>query len=301
MLLLLAEAQARAVAFIAAHARPLEQARYAHAFQDGSQEAVFEALATYQNPDGGFGKALEPDLRLPDSSVIATTVALQILRELDAPAGHALVQGAMDYLRQTYDAAVRSWPIVPPHVDDAPHAPWWTYRDDPCLSNPRPEIAGYFVQYAPGDLPEGLLDAVVAHMESLSDDAFRGSHDDLLCYIRLMETPGLPDDITRRLLRKGRRMVASLVPRKPAAWAGYVLHPLKVVRTPDSPFMGELGDAVSLNLDALIERQGDDGAWSPNWTWGDLYPETWPVAAQEWKGHLTLEALKTLRAHGRLA
>ncbi len=43
----------RARDFIHGQARPLERARFAHEFEAGPREAVLEALAPYQNPDGG--------------------------------------------------------------------------------------------------------------------------------------------------------------------------------------------------------------------------------------------------------
>ena len=95
------EAFARARAFIREHARPLERATFAYEFEDGSVDAIFEALASFQNTDGGFGNAMEPDFRLPDSSVLATTVGLQVLREYNAGSDHFLVQGAMRYLMST--------------------------------------------------------------------------------------------------------------------------------------------------------------------------------------------------------
>ena len=104
----------QARAYIYAHARPLEQALYAYHFEGGTVEAVFDQLASYQNADGGFGHALEPDLRTAASSTIATTVGLQILRELRAPSDHALVQDAMQYLVTTYDQEQQRWPIIPP-------------------------------------------------------------------------------------------------------------------------------------------------------------------------------------------
>ncbi len=51
-----------------------------------------EALASFANPDGGFGGSLEPDLRAPDSSALATSQALRMLRELGQPADHPLVE-----------------------------------------------------------------------------------------------------------------------------------------------------------------------------------------------------------------
>ena len=47
------------------------------------------------------------------------------------------------------------------------------------------------------------------------------------------------------------------------------------------------------HLDLLVAAQADDGGWGVNW-------EAWaPVTVPEWRGHVTVERLKLLRAHGR--
>jgi len=301
------EAQARAKAFIERYARPLEQRIFAYEFERGPKDAIFEALAAFQNPDGGFGNALEPDLRLPDSSVLATTVGLQVLREFDAPADHPLVRGALRYLLQTYDPAAEVWPITPPNTDDAPHAPWWTYGEkvtgiwNGSLVNPRVEIIGYLYDYAPPGLPawvrERLTTAAVAYLDEHPDKV---QMFDLLCYNRLIKTRALPEDTRATLIAKLTPLVDKLVVKDPAEWVNYNLMPLELVDAPDSPFAGVLDDVVAQNLDFEVARQGDDGAWHPKWLWYGLYPDTWPTAEREWAGVITLRTLKTLRNFGRL-
>jgi hypothetical protein len=43
--------------------------------------SVVDALRGYRNPDGGFGHALEPDLRCPGSQPAPTLYALEMLGE----------------------------------------------------------------------------------------------------------------------------------------------------------------------------------------------------------------------------
>ncbi len=301
--------QAQARAFIFAQGRPLEQALYRLHFEDGStgtaRAAVFEALAAFQNADGGFGRGLEPDIRLADSSVICTTVGLQYLRGLGAGADHPMVRGAIRFLLATYDAGHMSWLPVPPNVDDAPHAPWWDYRPDPVARwhNPRPEIAGYFVQYAelvPAELRESLVAQVVADLEAMPDRDWADSHDDLLCYVRLAESPGLAAGYQRRIEAKLRPAVRLSCSNDPADWQGYILMPLKLVNRPDALFAEDFMPGVQSQLDREIAAQGDDGAWMPGWSWFGHYDEAWPEAEREWKGRLTLDMLLALRAFGRL-
>ena len=83
---------ASAKTFLERHGWPLDQASFAAAFEAGNTSKVLTELRRYQNRDGGFGHGLEPDVRLTDSSVIATTIALQTLAEHDADAGHPMVR-----------------------------------------------------------------------------------------------------------------------------------------------------------------------------------------------------------------
>ena len=53
--------------FIWNNARLLERQLFTYLFHGGSSQAVIAALKAYQNPDGAFGNALEPDNRCPGS------------------------------------------------------------------------------------------------------------------------------------------------------------------------------------------------------------------------------------------
>ena len=190
-------------------------------------------------------------------------------------------------------------------MDDAPHAPWWAYDDDlpqrwhGFLANPRAEIVGYLYEYAelvPPELLAELGEAVTAHLEANPQPDMHG----LLCYVRLVETDALPHALRDRMLPLLSTAIDTTVARDAAAWSEYGLQPLTVVSSPDSPFASLLADAIPANLDYLVEQQGDDGAWSPNWSWFGLYDEAWLAAERAWKGVLTVKALRQLRAFGRL-
>ena len=301
------QAHGEARNFITANARSLERAIYAYAFEDGSAEAVFAALATYQNEDGGFGHGLEPDLQLADSSVIATTVAFQHLRAMGAPADHPLVRGGIRYLMATYDPDIEAWPIIPPNVDDAPHAPWWGYDDDLAerwggfLVNPRAEIVGYLHDY-PSLVPEAMRDeltrAVVDYAAQRPDDI---GMFDVLCYVRLVRTQPLPATVRNRLMALLTPAVEVLVVQDPSRWDEYVLTPIEIVDGPEAPFADVLADAVAANLDFEIAHQAESGAWEPTWTWGGMHPEAWARAKRAWSGILTVRTLRILRRFDRLA
>ena len=50
---------------------------------------------------------------------------------------------------------------------------------------------------------------------------------------------------------------------------------------------------IDAHLDHLAGAQGDDGGWTFNW------PSWSPAAESDWRGFLTVDALRVLRANGR--
>jgi hypothetical protein len=72
---------ARAVEFLWRHARVLERRVFACRFLGEDPRQVVDAVRAYRNADGGFGQALEPDLRGCESQPVHVDFALSTLRE----------------------------------------------------------------------------------------------------------------------------------------------------------------------------------------------------------------------------
>ena len=293
----------RAKNFIMDQGRVLDQRRFEFHFEDGSADAVLAALTPYQNEDGGFAHSLEPDIRTPVSSAIVTTVGFQILREVQAPTNHVLVRKGIQYFIATYRASQQIWHIVPPEVDATPHAPWWNYEKSAetfgqFLVNPRAEIVGYLHEFSDGvptKLLKTLTAAVLEHLYSLPDEM---EMHDSLCLVRLAETEAMPN--RNKVWAKLAQAAAYGVARNAEQLTGYILKPLWLVPSPELPLAAGLTDEVEMNLDFEIEQQGEDGSWSPNFSWGDQYPEAWRTAKREWQSRFTVETLKTLKDFGRI-
>ena len=86
-----------AAGFLWRTGRLIDRHRFAHQFLGGDRAPVLAALAAYQNPDGGFGNALEPDLRGPVSQPETAEVAFWVLDEVDAM-DHPMVAAACGWL-----------------------------------------------------------------------------------------------------------------------------------------------------------------------------------------------------------
>ena len=300
------EAFARAETYIMAHARKVDKARYEFVFRGGHRQEVTLALARYQNEDGGFGHGLEPDVRADASSAIATATGLAILREVGAGESEVVVQRAVAYLLRTFDHAHYVWPIVPPEVEQAPHAPWWSHADSAqnfghFLANPRAALVGHLYHYqalVPPDFLTPLAEATIAHLQALPDEM---EMHDLLCYVDLASADHVPDGLRRRVIDKLLCAVPVTVVTDPARWGGYGLMPLDVAPSPDSPFGQALpSPAIQANLDLLIDSQLADGSWPLTWSWAQIDPSAWTRAELGWKGYLAVNKLRSLAAYGRL-
>ena len=73
----------RAAEFMWRNARLLDRAMFAREFLGGPPGAVITALMAYRNTDGGFGNALEPDVRAPGSMPLHCEQALYVLPEAE--------------------------------------------------------------------------------------------------------------------------------------------------------------------------------------------------------------------------
>jgi len=279
-----------AAAFIAANARVIDRRRFQRLFGDDDAEPVRDAVAAYRNDDGGFGHALEPDCRAPGSQSLAVEMALRIMDEAGAW-DENLVRGACDWL-----AAVAppegGVAFVEPTLAGWPHAPWWVAEE----GHPASVIATALIAgtlHARG-FSHPWLDRATELTWTLIDGlADPGPYDMRAVFSFLRHVP----DRERAREVFGRvgplildRKLVTLDPETP----GEVHFPLDFAPEPDS--LGrELFDEATIkaNLDHLAQAQLDDGGWTFNWlAWS-------PAAEREWRGFLTVDALRILRANGR--
>lgn len=290
--------------YIETTARPLERVRFHQEFDGSSSESVVKALREYQNNDGGFGRALEPDLRTQESSALCTTIALQMLRSARVKLGKEIVSGIIRYLLKTLNQQEWSWRPIPKSAEQSPHAPWWNQANrenafDGFSLNPTAELLGYLYDYreqVPGDILSQLSEKVTNRLSGLEKIEMH----DLLCCLRLFQTEYLPGDLWTLIARKLPSLIDSTVSKVPEQWKGYGLRPLQVVDSPESPFMTGLEGPVAANIDYEISSRNEDGSWTPTWTWGGAYPDAWLLAWREWTSVITLEKLLLLRKFRRI-
>lgn len=280
-----------AARFIHSSARLLERHRFAHLFLGADAGPVLQALRAYRNPDGGFGHALEPDVRDPASQPIPTQSGLEILAEAGAR-DDAMVAPAAGFLAgiARADGGV---PFALPSALDHPHAPHVSAPD-----------ASSVIQTA----------ANAAALYRLGSDHPWLDRASEFCFAQIARLEPAPDPGTGYSIRfsvwfldavpDGERAEAALDSLAGLQTSGMFGEPGATgdIQTPldVSPWPGSRSrrlfdpGLIDRHLDALAAGQEDDGGWSFGW------PAWNAAAAHEWRGIVTVHALKVLRANGRL-
>ena len=282
---------ARAENFIWENARHLERAIFATHFHGAPGDRILAILRTYQNEDGGFGHALEPDLRAPDSQPLYVEFALRTLYTCKLR-DHGMVSRACDFLSKHADLA-RGIPLRFPSSRDYPRAAHW---QSPGSEGPSMDHLIGMVGLAnwQGVQHPWLQEAVESLTPLIARTSFSDSHAILTAFTLLeslgeqADTSGLFDKLTQELLQ------ANYFCLEPPV-SGYTLTPLDFAPTPDSYCRRIFTSAqISAHLDDLVSRQEPDGGWPIAWT------PPGQMAVWEWRSQWTLNALHTLRAYGRL-
>jgi hypothetical protein len=268
---------------------------FAYHFEDGSVASVLDELAKYQNADGGFGNAMEPDFRLKASSPMATSVGLQYCTELRIESDHPIIENAIKYLVSTYDYEDDYWPATSLDVNDEPHAPWWHVGEiappeESAWPNPSAEILGYLHRHSshvPDDLMKQLNRRALANLNS--SETIEGLYN-VMCWDRAYRH--IPEPLKSDAEKKLSHTVRSVAP--------LTLETLREIRvfwlapSTDSLFLMYPDNLYHL-LREEIKNQAEDGGWWPTWKWGQ-YEDVWPVAEKEWAGKITVHCLTALRA-----
>ncbi len=300
------ENRERAVDFVLTHALPLDKATFYHHLLDGDPSTVIEEVAALQNDDGGF-HGMEADFQDGASSVLCTLRALEILGELGLDAGGPIAACAAGFLLASYVPEWRSWPLVPRHDNAAPHAPWWHWSEEFDESwgfyadNPCPSVAATlhdYSQHVEAAFLDEMTEVVVERAAEVDPAAVQ--KDALECYIRFATTPAVPSAARDAVLARLPGFVEATLVTDPAEWGGYGLQPLDLVDGPASPLYAPFREHVDRHLDHVVETQGEDGAWAPNWSWMGTFPEAWEEAEVAWKGVLTVKRLRQLAAFDRV-
>ncbi|MFF4036273.1 hypothetical protein ACFYZ2_42140 [Streptomyces sviceus] len=285
----------RAEHFVWLTARVLEQRLFAYHFLNGGPDPVETALDAYRNADGGYGHALEPDLRGPVSQPLHTAHALRVLDAVGRCGGQR-VERVCRYLTSvsTLDGAL---PAVTPAQRGYPTAPFLPVVDAPASellsTGPvvgllhRNEVWHAWLFRATDFCWQVVESLQVSHPEEIQA---------ALTFLDAAPDRSRAQATADRLGRLVRDQgLAALDPSNLDDYASHQHHfPHDYARTPSSLARAWFtDDEMSRSLDLLAAAQQQDGGWPTR-------RRQWaPTTVLETRPMATIEALQTLRAYGR--
>lgn len=297
--------------WIRRNGREIDTALWRFHFEGEPQQAVLDALTSYQNPDGGFGHALEPDCWNPRSTPYQTCCALEMLHAVNMhDPTHPIYRGIVRYLESGDGSDGDLWLFTVPGNNDAPHAIWWEYSDETNrteslglsamlsvyalrLCEPTSALYQRGLRVARLTLDAVLTDALTGEMAISSPFAL----------LPLWMELGMVTD-PQALISKLSQAAISRVVTDRSQWSNYVPRPSGVVFSPESPLYPALAQAINDELDYYVETLPEDDVWPINWSWHHPdpgYAGPFAVTANWAKAGKAIGILKLLQAFGRLA
>ncbi|GFP75439.1 hypothetical protein [Clostridium fungisolvens] len=289
--------------FIYRNARPLDIARWKYLFENGSKEDVLISLTAYQNEDGGFGNALEPDCWNPNSSPVQTWVATKIIKEINLEdKNHPIIQGILKYLSSGKDFDGHTWSNTLATNNDYPHAPWWNFETSQEISyNPTACFIGFILKFA--DKNSKLFELAC----SLVKEAYNyfkihfpmDSMHTVSCFIELYEyikkssmNDLLDIEEFNTLLHQ---QIKHVITYDTSKWAvDYVCKPSLFIGTKTSDFYMNNKEISDYECEFILNTQEPDGTWAITWSWID-YPEQWNISKNWWKSDLIIRNVRYIK------
>ena len=278
-----------AARFVYANGRLLERHRLAALTDTAAVGSVIEALRGYRNDDGGFGHALEPDVRAPTSEPASTLAALEVLGEIGRLAD-AMVRDAATWIA-TIARDDGGIPFVLPAAAAFPRAPWMEPSAE--ASHLTFALAAALWQAgATGDWLERATDWCWATLEAVDEMSGYWVKFGLAFLDHAPDSERAERGVERlRTHVRGDGSVAV-----PGGTEHEALTPLDLSPRPGSRSRALFTDEqIQSDLNRLELGQQEDGGWMFDWlAWS-------PGQAVEWRGIVTVRALTTLAANGRVA
>jgi hypothetical protein len=288
------------------NARPLELELWRYHFEHGNKEAVISVLMNYQNRDGGFGHAIDPDNWNPDSSPYNVSFAIDILRSIDFyDITHPIYEKLFHYLENTEHKADYGWFFTIPSNEYQPHACWWDYNANDNVFQSigiTAMLSGFILRYGKGcpKLYQMAMNYARQLIEKLQTTTEFGDIG-VKGYIKLMddiEGAGLTKEFNfQSFYEKLREVVNSKIDIN-----NFMVNPLGFIWTPESKFYEDNKSVVHTELDQIIDQRPAAGVWGIPWEWynDNKYPKAFAISENWWKSFKAIEIILLLKAFGRL-
>lgn len=287
-----------AIKYITDNARPLDLAVYKYFFENESNQAVVDELSKFQNTDGGFGHALEPDFFNPNSSPIATNDAIITLARVNAlDRDSDIVKNIVKYLasHDSFDEEKKRWLFAIDSNKDYPHAIWWEKKSDGISKfNPSISLAAFMVCYGNRTpLYEEIIKEAVTYLKNGEEI----SGDDVNCYLLAYEllTSNCISDIVDLNIFKDPlcKAIENCICKDTSKYG------VEYVPMPSTIFTGKYMEFITPEIKSLIaaekailgKLQMEYGGFDITQKWYIQYPDEYEQARAWWRPRITIEKL----------
>ncbi len=293
--------------FIYRNARPLDLALWRYEFENGSRNDVVEILSFYQNQDGGFGHAIEPDFWNINSSPIATWKAIQILNEICIDRNEIVIEKIIEYLDSGKDFENGKWYNTIESNNDYPHAVWWGCKNGrgETSDNPTVSLAGFALKYAEkgSALYKKAVDIIKLSAREFIDSPCGEMHT-LAVMLEMYEYCKTIDGFDLFDLSKFGSILYDMIEKAVCTdtekwYKEYVCMPSFFFNKNKAVFDIVDPDFCKKEGDMIIKRQLDDGSYPVTWLWYNDFKEYY-VAENWWKAHIVRMNMLYLKALNEL-
>lgn len=262
---------------------------------ENQDEEIIQELKKYQNDDGGFGHGLEPDVQMPNSSVLATDIAIKALDHIHNPAlKEDLVKDIVHYYESVYHKEHNRFYMVDENVDNYPHAIWWNYSDEKKpFGNPEPEVIGFLFEnrkYLQKLDFSKLINDVVAFV--MSKEFLESDMHTLMSVIEFYKRVDV--DVKNLIHDRIHLLVKKELDASMGKWDEYALEPY-LIYIQEPHFVNTHLEALGSNMKRVIEeiRELQVG---PKWKWHQ-YDDVFEEVKHQWTGHIYFGMIVALRLH----
>jgi hypothetical protein len=239
---------------------------------------------------------------MKESSVLATTVALQYVNELNLPKADEMVEKAIEYfveVKQRYDKKFPLKNFWYSHLKEqsvSPHAPWWHIEklEPPKIQdwpNPSVEVIAYLLKY-PHFVPEAIIKEIKEDLHiflKLEPQLTGFIYYKFLCFKRLI--PQVSEKLRTKIFN-----LIDITIENSNLLDDQKFEDVKIqwFATEKSSYLFQnYNDKILKLFENEVNRLGEDGGSHPSWKWGE--DQLWEQVEREWTGKLTNGLLIALK------
>jgi hypothetical protein len=290
---------ASATTFMTTHARLLDRRRFGLLVGQSAPADVLAAVDGYRNADGGYGSGLEPDLRSPESQPGGALHAFEAFAEA-APLTSPHAVALCDWLASV-SLPDGGLPFALPVTDPAGCAPFWAEADTSVsslhITSAVTAMAHHVARDDPAVAGHPWLATATTYCLTAIESMRSSPHAlEVLFVLGLLDVLARDGrDVTDLVERVGKAVPPSGAMHVGGGLEDEMVRALDFAPKPGGPVRALFADdVVAADLVRLAGLQAEDGGWTVDYT-----PYS-PAAALEWRGYVTVRAVRILQRNGQL-